>query len=390
MNLSSEEKEKWLLLLDKIILWDIFIFILLLPFPHITTLQAIAKTLPLVAWAAKMLLQKKVLLKKDALSWPILGYVGACLFSLLHSVDVYYSLKEIRGDILAPVLLYLVIVNTIRQKQLRIIFSGFLLSASIISAYGIWTYINGTGVLYGRALLTFDSHTVAGRYLSLLIILSMGLLYIAKAYRGKVGIILCLLVSGIALFLTQARQGIVATIIAGIIFALLKDKRLILIMLLGLILTVPFLPQKTITRMKSIVILPTYTGKASTMHSRYGIWQAAAFMLRDNWLWGSGFGWKNVRPGLNDYRTAYKLQISDPEIEHAHNIFLQEWLETGLTGFIMFLWLVISLFRRMCLVFRNGLKRYPEGDCLASVTAALCGLFIMGMITFFLRYEMVY
>ncbi len=390
MNLSLAEKEKWLLLLDKIIIWDIFIFILLLPFSHITTLHSIAKVLPPVAWAAKMLLRKKISLKKDMLSWPILGYVGACLFSLLHSADVYYSLKEIRSDIIAPVLLYLVIVNNIRQKHLRIIFSCFLLSASIISSYGIWAYINGTGVLSGRALLTFYSHTIAGRYLSILIILSMGLVYTVKSHRGKAGIILCLLVSSIALLLTQARQGIVATLIAGIIFALLRDKRLLLIMVLGLMLTVPFLPRNTIMRMKSIVMLPTYTNETSTMHSRYGIWQAAAFMLRDNWLWGSGFGWKNVRPGLNDYRTIYKLQIPDPEIEHAHNIFLQEWLETGLVGFIMFLWLVVSLFRSIWLVFRHGLKRYPEADCLASVTATLCGFFIMGMVTFFLRYEMVY
>jgi putative inorganic carbon (HCO3(-)) transporter len=380
-------ENKWIIFLDQVIIWSIFTFILLLPLPHLTTFKAFAKTLPVIAWIIKMILRGKLEFKKDVLFWPIMGYCVACLFSLLHSTDVVYSLNEIRSKLISPVLLYLVIVNNVQRQQLRIIFYGFLISGPMISAYGIWEFIHGTDMLAGRALLTFHHPTTAGMYVSLLIALALGLTYVSKSWWGRGGIVICLLISATALFLTQARGAITAGLMAFAVFALLKDKRLLVIILLALLTLLPFLPKKAVERAESIVDIDTYTEKSSTMYNRYVIWQASVLMLKDKWLWGVGYGWKNVRPLLTAYKDKYKLIVPDPIIAPAHNMFLQEWLETGIIGIVMFLWLVRNIFREIWFVFRSGLKNLAEGAYISSLIAAISGLFVANMVDIFLRYK---
>jgi O-antigen ligase len=382
--------EKWLSFLDEVIVWSIFAFIILLPLPHVTSLTSIAKILPIVAWIAKMVIQKRLLFKKNDLSWPILGYIGACLLSLIHSVDVIYSLDEIRGDVISPVLLYLVVVDTIQQKHLKTIFGGFLCSAAMLSSYGIWAFANGTKVLDGRALLTFHYPVTAGVYLSILIILTLSLAYIAESWWRKAGVITCLLISLIAVFLTQARGALAAGSIAFVIFAFLRDRKLLVVMLLGLMILFPLLPKNTVDRAKSIVDITSYTNENSSMHSRYGIWRVALLLLKDKWLWGVGYGWKNASSLLTAYSDKYKFKRPNPVIYHTHNIFLQEWLEIGLIGFVMFMWLVVSIFRQMWPVFRYGVKTSANSTYVSVTIAAIWGFFIADLVDFFLRYEMVY
>jgi putative inorganic carbon (hco3(-)) transporter len=77
----------------------------------------------------------------------------------------------------------------------------------------------------------------------------------------------------------------------------------------------------------------------SSLWYRIRIWQGVLKALPNFWLWGAG-------PG--SFLTIYPwYQIKDTISAHAHQLFLQLWLENGIFSLAAFLW----LFRKMALRF---------------------------------------
>ena len=61
-------------------------------------------------------------------------------------------------------------------------------------------------------------------------------------------------------------------------------------------------------------------------------------MIQDYYFTGSGLG---VFPMI---LSTYALLIDVPFLTHAHNLFLEFWLEQGLLGFVAFAWLIIEFY----------------------------------------------
>ena len=77
---------------------------------------------------------------------------------------------------------------------------------------------------------------------------------------------------------------------------------------------------------------------SSSFQDRVGYWQASLRMVKEGPVLGSG-------PGTFGSRFArYKLP-STMETQHAHNNFLEIWVETGIFGLLFFLWLWWNFFR---------------------------------------------
>jgi len=72
--------------------------------------------------------------------------------------------------------------------------------------------------------------------------------------------------------------------------------------------------------------------------SRLDVFEQASWLIRDYPFTGSGLG---MFPMV--YST-YALLIHVPFIPHAHNLFLQAWIEQGLLGFLALVWLVLALY----------------------------------------------
>ena len=73
----------------------------------------------------------------------------------------------------------------------------------------------------------------------------------------------------------------------------------------------------------------------SSLGYRIRIWQAVSKAIADFWLWGSG-------PG--SFTTIYPwYQIQNTISAHAHQLFLQLWLENGIFSLVVFLWLAWSM-----------------------------------------------
>ncbi|HEX3043369.1 MAG TPA: O-antigen ligase family protein [Bacillota bacterium] len=75
----------------------------------------------------------------------------------------------------------------------------------------------------------------------------------------------------------------------------------------------------------------------SSLHYRIQIWRGVVRALGSFWLWGAG-------PG--SFPAIYPLyQIGNTPAQHAHQLYLQIWLEYGIFGLAGFIFLVIQLLR---------------------------------------------
>lgn len=285
-----------------------------------------------------------------------------------------------------------------------------VLSASLISLYGIFMYFTGGGYasdawldsemfssIGGRAVATLENPNMLGEYLILMIPIAVSMFIGRGEGLRRLSSFFCIAAMGVCLILTWSRGAWLGLIVAALVFLFMWHRRSVWIILAG-IASVPFLPSilpaSIISRFTSIGDM----ADSSTSYRMY-IWRASVNMIEDHILTGIGIGegaWKRLYPLY-----AYQGVEAAP---HSHNLFLQIWLELGLIGilvFIIFLFLLyqsgFTLFSKLnntavlrnpdiseALLKRNLLEKNPEdprtemqhGKTQIRISAAgpLCGI----------------
>ena len=96
--------------------------IFILPFAHTMTLRLLAIFIPAFLWLLDIIITKDFKIKRSILDLPVLFLLVWGLLSTLLSVDIKYSFKEYRGDMLIGfLLLYSSINNTNCGKNIGFI-----------------------------------------------------------------------------------------------------------------------------------------------------------------------------------------------------------------------------------------------------------------------------
>jgi O-antigen ligase len=104
------------------------------------------------------------------------------------------------------------------------------------------------------------------------------------------------------------------------------------------IVTIILISLASLSKLKNIKNL----GERSSLASREIIWRSAGRMIEDNPFFGIGPGnFQNKYLEYQKYFPPY-LEWSVPQ---PHNIYLTFWLESGLTGLVGFVWILILFFR---------------------------------------------
>jgi len=108
------------------------------------------------------------------------------------------------------------------------------------------------------------------------------------------------------------------------------------------------------------------TGGAGRLY----IWQTGVAALKDYFLAGAGLD--NFTVIYNDY-SAHALHFAGLS-RPAHNIFLQIAVESGVLGFLLFVFVIVSHLR--CASLRDALSSGPERFRLIACEAAVCGVLV--------------
>lgn len=115
-------------------------------------------------------------------------------------------------------------------------------------------------------------------------------------------------------------------------------------------------------------ILTLISGKDLSVNTRMNVWNAALDMLKKKPIFGYGTGFDNIRQVLHG-----EYGVTQP---HAHNMFLEVWLENGILGVVLLAAVFVLFFINVFRLFRKGSKeRVFAVTLFASVSGfLLCGV----------------
>lgn len=285
---------------------------------------------------------KKLIITHWSLFFAIvLILIGVSIATIL-SWDLKISAGIWKAWFIDPLLFFIVLISVIKKpKQIKKIFWAFILSALIIGIISLVYLIQGDLDGLNRLGAFYDSPNYLSMYLAPALILSLGLSPLTKRKSKKTLLIISTLLFIICLFFTKslgAWLGIIAVACFVLcIYLWKKNKKLLFwIIILSALLIIFVL---------GYLKLNSEFGKIS-INARLIIWQRALQVIKNYPFIGIG-------PGtFQDYFPPYPSW----GVPQPHNIYLAFLLQTGLIGFIGFIWVLGWFFKSLSKDLNHNLR----------------------------------
>jgi putative inorganic carbon (hco3(-)) transporter len=265
-----------------------------------------------------------------------------------------------------------------KRSDLWFIAACWVISSFGVSLVGLLQYVSGVQtpsawidprqaeLIKARIYSVFDNTNMLAEYLSYALSILLGMLLAARTGLSKMALALAGGVIGLAMLLTFSRGGWVATLVSVMIIGMLKDRRIVALVLLIAVISPVFLPQAILMRATTIVTL-----EDTSATYRLTIWKAALRMINDVGAFGAGIGpiaFTKIYP---------QYEIAGTPAAHTHNLYLQFIVEMGFLGLLFFLWTVVNHFRDA--MSARGLDS-RESIVMVAVVAGTVGQLVHGMI----------
>ena len=346
--------------------YEIGVYAMFFLAPIIPTMACVALVLlTFVSFFLNSIVKNKFNLKIDAF-----GLIAILLIVLyfICSVTSYAQIASLK----------VFACGTNKDRLKKMIFS-FTTSGLFVSLFGIYQNFFGNNIGHAwideemfsdisvRVYSTLGNPNVLGEYLLMLIPVCAAMVYASKKWLPRIyyfGIMGC---AALCLVFTQSRGCWIGIILVTAVFALLIDKRLVLLGLVGILFLPMVLPESMINRFTSIGNM----GDSSTSY-RVHIWLGTLRMLKDYW-------WTGVGVGEGAFNTIYPMYAYNATIaHHSHNLYLQIIVETGIGGLITFITSMIVSLKKMLVGYIVGKKNMYSIIC-AAVIAGVLGCLLQGM-----------
>ncbi len=296
-----------------------------------------------------------------------LAFLALGVLSLGVTSSLRLSLRELRVNVLEPVLLYFLMVSTWREeRQVVSAVKALVAGGAVVATYGLYQWLFTGDVITAegvrRMLATYRSPNNLGLYLERIIPWSLALAWSAgrwrKIYLGALGSL------GLALFLTfsvGAWLGAAGGLFAVGLFLFKGRKALATVLILGLLAGGLALP---IVRVERVISHLSFRQETTTF-LRLQVWQASANMIRDHPLLGVG-----LDGFLEQYRTRYIRPEAwkEPNLSHPHNLILEFWVNLGVPGVVILVLFLWGFYRRASHVYHEV---PPEGEGRAMLLGAM-------------------
>lgn len=330
----------------------------------------------------KLICKEDFKLKKVPLKYSMILFIVPFIFAAFTSFTISASIEKLIVYIVSFILLFLSI-NLIDSKQkLYYLILALIISSVIVSLYGLYQYKIGISVqeswvdrelnpdLKTRVYSTLENPNILAEYLIMTIPLTIALLWNSKNKLNKLWFLIIGFVQLLCILLTFSRGGWIGIAFSMVIFAIFIDRRLILFYLAGALVLVAVSPEIIMTRIATIGNV-----EDSSTAFRFPLWMASFDIIKDYWLTGVGLGpiaFKAIYPNY------MRMGIT---AVHAHNIYLQLFIETGILGFIGFLLFVFSNIRCNLISFAKGIDTKIKRISIA-VMSSILGLLVHGLVEY--------
>jgi O-antigen ligase len=302
-----------------------------------------------------------------SLDWAVVAFVLLSALSLLVSINLGVSIRELRVIIIEPVLLYFLLRQAgFSQKQLMRLMDALLLAGLVVSVLGLYQYFVSGDVIVAEGVRRIRGVYASPNNLSLLlgriIPLGISVLLIGRTPRRRVyGLVLVPLV--LCLFLTYSRGGWLLSLPAALLtIGLFRGRRATLLAVAAIVTcALVLLPVVGTERFLSLLDF-----EQGTTFRRLKLWEASLAMIRDHPI--TGVGLDNFLYQYPDYVLPEAWQ--EPDLSHPHNIVLDYWTRLGIGGVVVLLWLQVAFFTRALRLY----QRLPDGDQRAIILGLIASM----------------
>ncbi|MDR2183135.1 MAG: O-antigen ligase family protein [Clostridiales bacterium] len=360
---------------------EIGIFAAALVIPIVPTMLVLGLfALTIASFLIKVFITGKTALKFSVIDLFVLIFGGIVAYSLATSYLFASSLPVVLVYLLY-VMFYFAVKNTINTRQkLFAVLSVIALSGLVVAAFGIWQRLTGNFVMTEawldtdffdptmvRIYSTLENPNVLGKYLIFIVMIAFGMVYYFKDYLHKAAAAGIMAAAGLCLVFTQSRGAWLGVIFSMGIFALLRDRRLVILGVLGLLAAPLVISPEVLQRFLSIGDLAD-----TSTNFRLSIWLGSLDMARVFWPVGIGLGTENFNMIYNLYA------FSAARALHSHNLYLQLIIDLGIAGLATFL-LMAAAYTKGLLVetVKNPDKHIRT--LAAVLSAAMLGYLLQGM-----------
>ncbi len=314
----------------------------------------------LTAYTARIIIRREDKFVSAPINMPILVFLGILTLSTVFSISQRSSLKFLIFA-LAAFGMYFMIVNVVNTREkLNNVIKLFVFITFIMACYGIlqyfivapmdelWGDISLHPDLKARTVATFSNPNTFAEYLEYMLPVAVALFFAAKGIKKKLinGFVAATMV--ICLILTFSRGSYIGFAAAMLVFVIIKYARHIPVLIISGIAALPFavrlMPAAVVQRASSIGSLAD-----SSNAYRVLVWQGTLRMIKDFWISGIGLGHEAFQVAFLEYT------FNNSRVEHAHNTLLEIAAESGITGLLVFLW-ILAVFVISIIKFSNNTK----------------------------------
>jgi O-antigen ligase len=274
-------------------------------------------------------------------------FIGLILSTLINQ-NYREGLGIIKGWFFDPILFSFVLIGKIRnQKDTESILKTFYFSSLVVSTIAFEYLFYGRLTFDGRLRAFFSSPNYLAMFLAPAIFIGLYLIKNIKPEKGikKYALPVTLIFISMIIFFTYSYAAWISIFLSLLAVGFITkklNKKFILILIA--IASIAFLTQLNNPKLNKI------SSERSSLSSRMMIWKSSALMIENNFIFGIGPGnFQNKYLEYQKYFPPY-LEWAVPE---PHNLFLAFWLQSGLVGFIGFLFLILVWIKRVLIEIKN-------------------------------------
>ncbi|MFA4942120.1 MAG: O-antigen ligase family protein [Patescibacteria group bacterium] len=365
-------------------------------------------------------IRKKLFNKKDRLPYPFKWEMIALLLVSYSSVFVASLSSSALGIFKAyffePIIFFILIINILgRDKRfVEKIIWPMLVSALAVSLLAVYQKITGQFIFNEfwaneatrRSVSFFGYPNAVGLYLAPIIVILSSFLHqkLSVSFNWKkiweiIIISLTIVLSLLSIYFARSEGALVGVLAAVIFYGLLVNKKMrritIITLVVGLIIIVSVPKALDYARHKI-----TLTDLSGQIRRQQWVETKKLLVADNNWILGVGLSHyqesiapfhqegifvKNDDPNwLEKVRTSavYRAQVWQPtEIYmYPHNIFLNFWIELGLLGMLVFIWIIIKYLYQSVKLFVQEKKKGNINFVVLGLGSAMIATLVHGLV----------
>lgn len=380
--------------LDFIIYWSIALIPFSIAISPVPT--SVFMGLLIAAFVSKKIMKREHGVTKTAINAPLLFFFVLTCISIIHSINYPDSLKGGIFRLLEYILLLLIIVEELKDKNhLNKIILSITIGILLSSLDALWQVATGKDFMRGyapvvniglvRATASFKDSNLLGIYLSAFMPILLGLTLYYFTNKKRILFILVTFIALVGIILTYSRPTLLAMYLVLLFLGIAKRNRILIGLLILFMIISPFIIPKSVKNWaKEVEYNPL---RFMCNDDRIAVYRNSLNMIKAHPFIGLG---------PNTYMKNYKKYKEFPEYRnivtldymYAHNMYLQMAAEIGLIGLTIFIWLLFALLAEMRNIYRS-LNDYYLKVVILSLSACVMAFLVNGLTESSLYYSRV-